>query len=170
MPRQLLILALSAAALTLTGLARADDAKTAGGGAAVLNRLGRMVGGHWVSEKKMQDGTPIVDLRFEWGPEHKSIRGAGRSAGINVESRHAWDSTANAVYYLDSHGPGTIYFGHVRLEGDELISDFRGIVGDAGTYRTHARWTDVDTYRATIAEVKDGKEVDGHDVLLRRQP
>src|SRR5206468_2878633 len=144
MRKRLILLCLIAVSLTAAGagLSCAEDAKATAERDAVLSRLGRMVGGHWVSEGKMPDGSPVADLRFEWGPDRKSIRGSGKIAGIAMESRHAWDSAQSAVYYLDSHGPETIYFGHVRLDGDELVTDFRSIVGDAGAYRTRARWSD----------------------------
>src|SRR5437763_14485915 len=124
MLKQLTLLSLSTLALVAAGaaLTRAGDAKPKADRDAVLTRLGRMIGGHWVSEGKMPDGSPVADLRFEWGADRKSIRGTGKIAGMPVETRHAWDSTEKAVYYLDSHGPETVYFGHVHLDGDEVVT------------------------------------------------
>jgi len=157
------------AAVAVASGALAESAKNDAAREAVMERLGRMVGGHWVSAQKMADGSPLADLRFEWGPDHTSLRGAGKIAGMTVESRHAWDPAAKAVYYLDSHGPETVYFGHVRLEGEEIVTDFRGIVGDLTSYRSRAHFSDPETYRGSIAALKDGKEVPMHEVILRRE-
>jgi hypothetical protein len=138
--------------------------------AALMVRLGMMVGGRWLSEFKGPDGLPVAELRFEWGPGKKTLRGAGLIAGQKVESWIGWDPEAKKVYYLDSHGPETIYFGHMALEGEEIVSRFTTIVGRPGTFKTRAWFPDPDTYKAVIESVNDGKPGQSHLINLHRAP
>jgi hypothetical protein len=140
----------------------ASDARSA------LDRLGVMVGGEWLSEGRDANGKPFVTLRYEWGPDRKSIRGAGTIAGTAVAERLAWDASAGKVYYVDFHGTETVYFGHYTLNGDTVVLDFKALVGSKGTWRARAAWPDRDTYSATIVPVVDGKEREGHAVKLHR--
>src|ERR1700694_400376 len=78
--------------------------------APLLEKMGNFVGGRWLSEFKGADGKPIVELRFEWVAGKKHIRGSGKIADMLVEERVGWDPAAKCVYYLDSHGPETVYF------------------------------------------------------------
>ncbi len=156
-----------AAALALAG-AMAVQNGTSAGPPAALERLGVMVGGEWVGEAKDASGKPFASLRFEWGPGRKSIRGSGTIAGAAVESRLAWDAAAKKVYYVDFHGPETVYFGHYSFDGDAAIVDFKTLVGAPGAWHTRATWPDRDTYVATIRPVVDGKLKEGHEVRLRR--
>ncbi len=119
---------------------------------------------------KLPDGTPIADLKFEWDPDHKSIHGTGKIAGEWTESRNGWDPASKSVYYLDSHGPETVYFGHAHVEGSELVMEFHGLVGDTGTYRSRAHFADNDTYENSIVSMKDGQVVrEAVHVRLHRQ-
>lgn len=136
---------------------------------ALMARLGAMIGGRWVSEFKDPSGMPIAELHFEWGPGRKTLHGRGFIAGAQVESWIGWDPEAKKVYYLDSHGPETIYFGHMALEGEEVVSRFTTIVGRPGTFRTRAWWPDKDTYKAVIESVSsDGKPGQSHLINLHR--
>lgn len=136
---------------------------------ALLARLGTMVGGRWVSEFKDPAGMPVAELHFEWGAGRKTLHGRGIIAGAQVESWIGWDPEAKKVYYLDSHGPETIYFGHMALEGEEVVSRFTTIVGRPGTFRTRAWFPDKDTYKAVIETVNpDGKPGQSHLINLHR--
>lgn len=145
-------------------VARAQDAE-----AKALEVIGRMVGGKWEGKAKGTDGKPFVEFRYTWGPDQKSVRGAGRIVDMQVESRFAWDPAEKKVYYLDSHGPNTIYFGHLDVQGEELVFNYKTLVGAPGTWMARAHWSDKDTYHGHIESVKDGKPAgDGQDIELHR--
>jgi hypothetical protein len=138
--------------------------------ATTLNKFATLIGGRWVSAFKMPDGKPVAELRFEWGPERKSIDGSGTIAGEKVTSRVGWDPVAQKVYYLDCHGTQTVYFGAMTLQEDAIVSDFKAIVGTPGTWRSRGTFTDRDTYEATIQAITDGTPGEAHALHLRRAP
>lgn len=134
-----------------------------------LTRLALVIGGVWHSEAKDPSGKPFVELRYAWGPGRKTILGTGTMAGTRVESVIGWDSEAGKPFYLDLHGPHTLYFGHYTLHDEDITVDFRTLVGPRGEFRTNAWFPDSNTYMAVVRPLKNGQVGEGHKVKLVRQ-
>ncbi len=81
---------------------------------------------------------------------------AGSPNALPVRSTLGWDEAAKQVYYLDQHGSATVYFGHVTKEGNALLWDFRGLVGDPGHYRSRQTITP-NEYSSDMAVEENGK-------------
>ena len=128
----------------------------------VLKKLGILVGGKWVTERKSPSGVPFAETSWTWAPDGKSliasgIIGQGTAKPVHGTARIGWDPVAKKVYYLDNHGSETVYFGHVRLEGEELVFEFKTIVGTPGDWMIRESYPDRDTMKSRFQRVVDGK-------------
>ena len=106
---------------------------------SVMREIGRLVGGSWVTENEGEDGQPI-----------------------------GWDPAAKKVYYLDSHGPEAVFFGHFTLEEGQLVARFRMLVGGSGVFESKGSFTDDDTFENAMSQIVDGKPITSHRITLRR--
>lgn len=118
----------------------------------------QMVGGEWVGTVGSKI---VVKYRFHLEDGGNKIVGEGEIDAdpkhpVKVRSSLGWDPQVKQVYYLDQHSYQTVYFGHVTREGDDLIFDFRALVGDTGHYRTreHLR---ANSYDADMSSEENGK-------------
>jgi ribulose-5-phosphate 4-epimerase/fuculose-1-phosphate aldolase len=129
-----------------------------------------LVGGQWEGHV----GKNVV-IRFKFHMEDSGNKMVGDgwidATGkhpIPVSSSFGWDPDAKQVYYLDQHGSDTVYFGHVTCEGNVLVTDFNGLVGDKGHYISRESVTH-DQLVSTMAEEKGGKIADmGFHLELHR--
>jgi hypothetical protein len=133
-----------------------------------FDKIGVLVGGKWVGEQVGEDGKPRIEWVYEWSPDKRVLKGTGQIFGAYCESRHGWDPDEERGYYLDIHGPETIYLGYMSLEGAEFISDFEAVVGPPGVFRSRGRFVDDDHYTARLQAVEDGIAVDKHEIKLKR--
>ncbi len=134
----------------------------------VMREIGRLVGGSWVTDAKGEDGKPIGLLRYEWSADKKLLLGTGTIMGAPVDVRVGWDPAAKKVYYLDSHGPETVFFGHFTLEDGSLVVRFKMLVGGSAEFEAKGRFTDDDTYENRMYQLLDGKPGPSHGITLRR--
>jgi len=134
----------------------------------LLDKIGLMAGGRWVSEQKNEDGTPKIEWTYEWSPCKRVLRGTERIYDVVCETRLGWDPVEERIYYIDIHGPELVYFGYMTEEGNELVFDFESIVGPEGVYRTRGCFLDENTYRSRIQKVEGGVAKDVHEVRLVR--
>ncbi len=134
----------------------------------ILARLELLIGGTWKSEARDPSGKPFVELSYRWGSGRKTIVGKGAMAGMKVESVIGWDPKEEKLYYLDRHGPETVYFGHYTIHDEDITVDFRTLVGRPGQFRTNAWFSDTNTYMAIVRPMKDGQVGKGHKVKLVR--
>jgi len=134
---------------------------------AAFKAMSRIVG-HW----KGSIGKLVVEQNFQTSEGGKMIVGHGHVEDVlDMESRFGWDAAAKQPYYLDMHGHDTVYYGHIRLEGDEIVTDFNGLVGDKGHYEAHAKFITPDEYESTLYSVKDGKKTKMMETIkLKRVP
>jgi hypothetical protein len=136
--------------------------------AAFYEKIGLFTGGKWVGESVGEDGKPRVEWTYEWSADKRILKGEGVIYGAECESRIGWDPDEERGYYIDIHGPETVYLGYMALEGQEIVSDFESVVGPPGVFRSRGRFADPDTYTARLQEVQDGIAVDKHDLKLKR--
>jgi hypothetical protein len=140
------------------------------GSSDVFKLCQNMVGGQWEGHV----GKSVV-IRFKFHTEDNGKKFVGDgwidATGkhpISVRSSFGWDPDAKQVYYLDQHGSDTVYFGHVKCEGNVLVSDFNGLVGDKGHYVSRESVTHDQLVSTMMAEDK-GKMVDmGFHLELHR--
>ncbi|GMV36593.1 MAG: hypothetical protein AMXMBFR61_11010 [Fimbriimonadales bacterium] len=135
---------------------------------SVMREIGRLVGGTWVTDAKSEDGKPIGTLRYEWSADKKLLLGRGTILGAPVDVRVGWDPAAKKVYYLDSHGPEAVFFGHFTLEEGRLVARFKMLVGGSAEFESKGSFTDDDTYETTMSQIVDGKPGPSHRITLRR--
>jgi hypothetical protein len=116
-----------------------------------------MVGGVWdgLVAKKLK-----VEFRFHVDGQTGIIVGdgalnAGSPNPMPIRCSLGWDPAAKQIYYLDQHGAGTVYFGHVTRDGNALVFDFRGLVGDDGHYRSRQELSAND-YTSDMSEEDKG--------------
>jgi len=132
--------------------------------------LKQLLGGHWegVVGKSVK-----VRFKFSLLSDGQMIRGDGI---IGVGSLHpltaqtsiGWDPQAKQLYYLDQHGFDTVYFGHVTLQDNVLVWDFKALCGDSGHYQSHETITG-DEYTDSMRVEQDGKWTDmGFHLHLHR--
>jgi hypothetical protein len=134
----------------------------------LLDKVGGMVGGKWVSEQKNEDGSPKIEWVYEWSPCKRVVKGTGSIFGVSCESRIGWDPVEEKIYYLDMHGPETVYFGYMTEEDNEFVFDFESIVGPFGVYRSRGCFLNENSYRSRIQSVEDGIAIDKNEVRLVR--
>jgi len=137
---------------------------------AAFAKLSSFVGGVWTNDNPKF----VIEFRYEWVLDKTALRGFGTidkggPKEIKVESTLGWDPAKKSLYYLDFHGGQQIYFGTVKIKGDEFQYDFESIVGPPGKFRSTAQLTTPDTYEFTILAQKDGDWVPAHKLVLKRK-
>lgn len=135
-----------------------------------LAKLAEMIGGRWTNDNPKFK----VEFSYEWAFNKTAIRGVGviDKGGPNetaVESTMGWDAAKKAVYYLDSHGGGTVYKGTITPDGDLLRFEFETLIGPPAKWRSEAKFPDKDTYDFTVFGEKDGKWTPIVKQTLKRQ-
>ncbi|MEP0767394.1 MAG: hypothetical protein HRF45_12765 [Fimbriimonadia bacterium] len=135
---------------------------------SVMREIGRLVGGSWVTDAKDDGGKPIATLRYEWSADKKLLLGKGTIMGAAVDVRVGWDPAAKKVYYLDSHGPETVFFGYFTLEEGKLVARFKMLVGGSGEFEARGSFTDDDTYENTMSQIVDGRPGASRSIALHR--
>jgi len=126
-------------------------------------KLSNLVGGTWVGNL----GKMTVKFKFSLLEDGKMLEGKGTvfqgsKPVVNMDSKMGWDKDAKQTYYLDCHGHDTVYNGHVTLQGDRLVTDFVGLIGDKGHWISYATFPDKDKYEFEMFQDKDGKMVPNH--------
>src|SRR5688500_308640 len=145
--RQISLAALGAgfALFGWAGMARGEDPKPAAPQASAvpadahpaLKKLAELIGGRWVTHFKKPDGTPVGEFRYTW--ESGTLRSRGTLGRSVVEAVFGWDPIVKKPYFVDLHGPETVYFGHFGLEGEDLVFDFKSLVGRPSVYRSREK-------------------------------
>lgn len=135
-----------------------------------LVRLAALDGQRWAS-----DGKIVAEFQFEKTSGGKGMRAKGiilkgTPQAMSAESLYGWDPINKNVYYFDFHGHDTVYKGTIKLVGEALESNFTGIVGDTGHYRSKLTFPDKDTMVSTLSGEKDGKWIELHTLTFKRQP
>lgn len=136
----------------------------------VIDLVKTMVGGEWTGT--VGKDVP-VSFRFSQAKSGlivgEGLVNGGSAHPMIAHMSLGWDEDAKQVYYLDQHGLDTVYFGHVTREGNQLVFDFKGIVGDVGHYLTKVTLNG-DDYTSTMSSEKDGKWTDlGFHLGLHRK-
>lgn len=160
--------------LVIAGAAAAQEAGPAPNLDPALKRLEVLVGGKWETEQKGPAGMPFAQTSFAWAPDGKSIVGTGvigqgTPRPLNAAVRIGWDPVAKQVYYLDAHGSETVYFGHIRWEGDAAVYRFKTLVGTPGDWEIRETFPDRDTLKSDFRKVVDGKPAEqGFTLVMKR--
>lgn len=148
--------------------ARLPAPPTCSTGDAALGRLAELVGS-WQTPGTLPDGRPVAELHYELREDGKLLRGVGR---IGENATYSWvgmDTRAKKQFYLDSHGSGSLLFGHYSLRAREVTVSFRSVAGAPGMWETRGRMVAPDRYEARIRPVSDGEpQGEGHAVVLIR--
>lgn len=143
-----------------------DDPATVKRSDAVMADLGRLVGGTWRGEVKDGEGKPmIVEFKFRRHADGKGIVGdgligKGRKDVVHIRNTFGWDPVAKAVYYLDCHDSGTVYFGHVTREKEDVVFVFGPAGGDPNAFSSIVRFTGKNSYKNVIRTSK-GEDIEG---------
>jgi len=137
---------------------------------AAFAKLAPFVGGVWTNDNPKF----VIEFRYEWVLNKSALRALGTidkggPKETKVESNLGWDPAKKSLYYLDFHGGAQVYFGTVKIKGDEFHFDFDAIVGPPGKFRSVATMPTPDTYEATIFVQKDGDWVAAHKIALKRK-
>jgi hypothetical protein len=140
----------------------------------VLTKLTQIIGGTWTGEVQTPNGPLIVEFKYRRHPDGKGIIGEGQigkgsKAPIYVTSFLGWDPTAKQVYYLDTHGSESVFYGHVTMASDTFIFEFGPIGGDPKQWKATERFTDKDTLSNRLVQVQNGEEKLLHEIVLKRQ-
>jgi hypothetical protein len=135
-----------------------------------LARLAAFDGQRWTSEGKI-----VAEFQFEKTNGGKGMRAKGvilkgTPQAMAAESIYGWDPINKNVYYFDFHGHDTVYKGTIKLVGEALESDFSGIVGDTGHYRSKLTFPDKDHMVSSLYGQKDGNWLELHTLTFKRQP
>jgi hypothetical protein len=85
----------------------------------------------------------------------RGLIGVGTKHPLPARAALGWDADAKKVYYLDQHGSDTVYFGHVTRDGNDLLFDFNGLVGDTGHYLSREAFGN-GTYEGTMKSETNG--------------
>jgi uncharacterized protein YndB with AHSA1/START domain len=138
---------------------------------ATFKEMSRFVGGKWVGEVKGPEGPLAVEFVYDWHPDKKGIRGKGvigkgSKNPVYIDSSFGVDPLTGAIYYLDSHNSGTVYYGHLTVEDEDLVFVFGPAGGKMDQFTSRGRFRDKDTYDNKIRQA-DGKEIVGF--TLKRQ-
>lgn len=96
---------------------------------SALNKMAAMIGGTWRGEVKGPDGPLVVEFTYKRHPDGvgivgEGVIGKGKKDAMHVKTQFGWDPVAKAVYYFDTHNSETLYFGHISIDGDDLIFTF----------------------------------------------
>lgn len=140
----------------------------------VLKKLSNLVGGRWETPAKDAKSLPFASTKWEWTPDHQALAGngvlgQGTEHPVHGEARLGWDPAAKKVYYLDSHGTQVVYFGHVHLEGETMVYEFKTLVGPPSEWISREVFEDPNTLKAQMIPVKDGKPIgDPISLTLKR--
>ncbi|AIE85754.1 hypothetical protein OP10G_2386 [Fimbriimonas ginsengisoli Gsoil 348] len=133
---------------------------------SAMDQIGRLVGGVWRGEVKSPDGKPvIIEFKYRRHQDGNGIIGEGwigkgRKDGVRVNSMFGLDPETKSVYYLDNHGSGTVYWGHVTMEGKDVAFVFGPAGGDMNAFTSRSRFLDNDSLASIIRNSK-GEEVVG---------
>lgn len=130
-----------------------------------LDKLSTLIGGVWRGEVKGPEGPLIVEFVYKRHPDGIGVIGSGEIGKgsknpIRVTNQFGWDPVARAVYYLDSHDSGTVFWGHVQADKDDLIFVFGPAGGDMSAFISRSRLVDKDTLQNIIKD-SEGKDVVG---------
>ena len=148
----ILLVALSSAAL-------ADDTKSAMANDPAYAVIKKMAGGVWHTKV----GDAEVESHWTYGPDGTSLLADtivdphGKNP-VHLMARFGWDAAAKQIYYLDAHGIDTIYFGHVSMDGKDVVMKFNGLVGDTGNnYVFRISFANDDAFQATLSTADGAK-------------
>lgn len=138
----------------------------------VLAELSRMIGGVWEGQVQGPEGPLVVEFQYSGHPDGKGVVGTGvigkgSKNPVHVRNAFGIDPLTGKVYYLDSHNSGTVYYGHMDLEGDAMTFTFGPVGGRMDAFTSKSKLADEDTYQSIIKD-KEGKELVGL-VLKRRK-
>ncbi|MEZ0327218.1 MAG: SRPBCC domain-containing protein [Fimbriimonas sp.] len=136
-----------------------------------LDELSKMIGGVWRGEVKGPDGPMIVEFKYTRhrdgvGVVGSGVIGKGSKNALYVSSQFGWDPVAKAVYYLDSHDSETVYFGHITLDGNQMVFTFSPVGMIPQIFSSRSRLLDENTYQGIIRGDK-GEELVG--LTLKRE-
>jgi len=138
--------------------------------ALVFAEAKKMVGGVW--HGVVGDKIP-VRVRFTLEENGAVIDGTGtvgdpKKPILRMHSRIGIDRASHQVYYLDTHGSDSIYFGHVTLKDGQLIFDFQNISGGTAHWINRATIKG-NTQTGTLVGVQpDGTEKLEHTTTMTR--
>ena len=131
-----------------------------------LKAISRMIGGIWRGEVKDEKGKPVV-IEFRYRRHEDGVGvvgegwiGKGRKDAVRVKTQFGYDPITRTVYYWDSHGSGTVYWGHVAAEKNDVVFVFGPAGGDMSAFSSRSRFADNDTLSSIIRNAQ-GQEVVG---------
>jgi uncharacterized protein YndB with AHSA1/START domain len=120
-----------------------------------LDELAKMIGGVWRGEVKGPNGPMIVEFTYKRhrdgvGVVGEGVIGKGNKDAMYVSNQFGWDPVAKAVYYLDSHSSEVVYFGHITLEGKQMVFTFSPAGMIPQVFSSRGLLVDNDTYQSII--------------------
>jgi uncharacterized protein YndB with AHSA1/START domain len=141
-------------------------------GEKVLAEMAKFVGGKWEAELNGPEGKMAVEFTYKWHPDKKGIIGAGiigkgSKDPVYINNSFGIDPITGWVYYLDSHNSGTVYFGYVTMEGEDLVFVFGPAGGKSDTFSSRGRFRGRDSYDNKIRQA-DGKEIVGFTLKRKK--
>jgi hypothetical protein len=138
--------------------------------------LRKMIGGTWVLMPGDQASANPLRAEFEYklAMGGKAVRetgviGLGSPNPMEVEVLYGWDPQKKQVYLMNFHGHNIVYRGFVKIEGTGMGTEFEGIVGDTGQYRSHEEYPDADTMTSVLEAKQDGKWVQFKKFVFKRR-
>jgi len=148
-----------------------DDSKAPRADEALAG-MAKLIGGTWRGEVKGPDGKPfILEFKYRRHPDGvgvvgEGLIGKGRKDVVRIRSSFGWDTQTKSVYYLDSHDSGTVYFGHVAMDKEDIIFGFGPAGGDINAFNARIHFLDANTYKSIIRD-NTGKDLDGFSMIRR---
>jgi hypothetical protein len=136
--------------------------------------LARLVGGTWVNVPADPGSALKIEIRYEWAMGGQALRstgviGKGRPDATPIEATCGWDPERKRVYYVDFHGPRTVFQGTMKAAGEAVETEFETVVGAPGKFRSRTQFQDDDNVLLTIWGEKDGQWTESHRIRLRRE-
>lgn len=129
-----------------------------------IKALSKFVGGKWVA-----DGQMPIEQVWTWNPDKRGLAIQAKIGAMDSKAFIGWDPAAKKAYYLDMHGSETTYFGHVTEKNGEIEFRFGSIGSSQVKWIERGRFVSENEWRATMYEVKEGKENPIIEFVMKRQ-
>jgi hypothetical protein len=128
-----------------------------------LRILSKFVGGKWVA-----DGQMPVEHVWTWNADKRGLTNNAKIGKMAAKAFIGWDPVEKKSYYLDMHGSETTYFGHVTEKNGEIEFRFGPLGSKERKWVERGRFVSDNEWKATLYEVKDGKESAVLELKLKR--
>jgi hypothetical protein len=135
-----------------------------------ITALSNFVGGKWVAE-----GGPIpVEQEWTWNRDKRGLNvvaiiGKGTPNLMQSKAFIGWDPLEKKAYYLDMHDSELTYYGHVTHSDGTIEFRFGQLGSGKVSFTERGKFIGKDEWRATMYQLKDGKESAIMSFVMKRQ-